>query len=80
MGWNSQPTRTISLTDVRIPVSHRLGQEGEGFRFAMQGLDGGRINIATCSLGAAQAAVDHGASWCGHQHGDYVLWLQRGDV
>ncbi|WP_034292694.1 acyl-CoA dehydrogenase family protein [Herbaspirillum sp. RV1423] len=58
MGWNSQPTRTISFDNVKVPASHLLGQEGEGFKFAMKGLDGGRINIATCSVGAAQAALD----------------------
>ncbi|GGC70996.1 acyl-CoA dehydrogenase family protein [Undibacterium terreum] len=58
MGWNSQPTRTISFDKVRIPRSHLLGQEGEGFRMAMRGLDGGRINIATCSIGAAQSALN----------------------
>jgi alkylation response protein AidB-like acyl-CoA dehydrogenase len=58
MGWNSQPTRVVSFDGVRIPASHLLGSEGEGFRIAMRGLDGGRINIATCSVGAAQAALD----------------------
>ncbi|WP_295532360.1 acyl-CoA dehydrogenase family protein [uncultured Pseudacidovorax sp.] len=58
MGWNSQPTRTIDFDGVRIPADHLLGQEGEGFRIAMKGLDGGRINIATCSVGAAQGALD----------------------
>ncbi len=58
MGWNSQPTRTISFDNVRVPLNHLLGAEGEGFKFAMKGLDGGRINIATCSVGAAQAALD----------------------
>jgi alkylation response protein AidB-like acyl-CoA dehydrogenase len=58
MGWNSQPTRVVSFDGVRIPASHLLGREGEGFRIAMKGLDGGRINIATCSVGAAQAALD----------------------
>ncbi|MBB3169619.1 acyl-CoA dehydrogenase family protein [Simiduia aestuariiviva] len=57
MGWNSQPTRTITFEDVRVPVANRLGAEGEGFAIAMKGLDGGRINIATCSLGAAQEAL-----------------------
>ena len=57
MGWNSQPTRTIAFDDVRVPVTHRLGEEGDGFRIAMKGLDGGRINVATCSVGAAQAAL-----------------------
>jgi len=58
MGWNSQPTRTINFDNVRIPSDHLLGAEGEGFRIAMKGLDGGRINIATCSVGAAQGALD----------------------
>ncbi|HKJ95787.1 MAG TPA: acyl-CoA dehydrogenase family protein [Gammaproteobacteria bacterium] len=58
MGWNSQPTRSVTFEDVRIPVDHRLGEEGEGFRFAMKGLDGGRINIATCSVGTAQVALE----------------------
>lgn len=57
MGWNSQPTRTISFDNVRIPADHLLGSEGEGFKIAMKGLDGGRINIATCSVGAAQGAL-----------------------
>ena len=57
MGWNSQPTRTISFDNVRIPANHLLGHEGEGFKIAMKGLDGGRINIATCSVGAAQGAL-----------------------
>ena len=59
MGWNSQPTRTISFDNVRIPADHLLGKEGEGFKIAMKGLDGGRINIATCSIGAAQGALGH---------------------
>ena len=58
MGWNSQPTRTINFDKVRVPADHLLGEEGEGFRIAMKGLDGGRINIATCSVGAAQGALD----------------------
>ncbi len=63
MGWNSQPTRAITFEDVEIPAAHRLGKEGEGFRIAMQGLDGGRINIATCSLGTAQAALDQAVGY-----------------
>ena len=58
MGWNSQPTRIISFDNVMIPADHLLGAEGEGFKIAMRGIDGGRINIATCSMGAAQAALD----------------------
>lgn len=57
MGWNSQPTRTISFDGVRVPASQLLGEEGDGFKIAMKGLDGGRINIATCSVGAAQGAL-----------------------
>ena len=58
MGWHSQPTRTITVDKARVPASYLLGSEGEGFRIAMKGLDGGRINIATCSVGAAQGALD----------------------
>ena len=57
MGWKSQPTRTIHFDRVAVPVSHRLGEEGQGFAIAMKGLDGGRINIAACSVGTAQAAL-----------------------
>ncbi len=57
MGWNAQPTRMISFDNVRIPVANRLGKEGQGFAIAMEGLDGGRINIATCSVGTAQQAL-----------------------
>ncbi len=57
MGWNSQPTAVVSFEDCRIPVSNRVGEEGDGFKFAMMGLDGGRLNIAACSLGTASAAV-----------------------
>lgn len=57
MGWNSQPTRAISFDDVEVPAENRLGEEGQGFAIAMEGLDGGRINIATCSIGAAQACL-----------------------
>jgi len=58
MGWRAQPTRTISFEGVRIPAGNRIGPEGQGFIYAMKGLDGGRINIASCSLGAAQAALE----------------------
>lgn len=58
MGWNAQPTRLITFENVRIPVSNLLGEEGQGFTFAMKGLDGGRINIATCSIGTAQQALN----------------------
>ncbi|WP_419181029.1 acyl-CoA dehydrogenase family protein [Gallaecimonas kandeliae] len=58
MGWNAQPTRMVTFENVRIPARYRLGEEGEGFKFAMMGLDGGRINIATCSIGTAQQALE----------------------
>jgi alkylation response protein AidB-like acyl-CoA dehydrogenase len=58
MGWNSQPTCAIHFDAVKVSVHHRLGEEGQGFSIAMKGLDGGRINIATCSIGTAQAALN----------------------
>ena len=58
MGWNAQPTRAVIFENARVPVANRLGDEGIGFKIAMAGLDGGRINIAACSLGGAQAALD----------------------
>ncbi len=63
MGWNAQPTRAITFDNVRIPVSYRLGEEGQGFSIAMEGLDGGRINIATCSVGTAQQALEEAAAY-----------------
>ena len=68
MGWNSQPTRAVTFENVEIPAAHRLGKEGEGFRIAMQGLDGGRINIATCSVGTAQAALDQAVAYVQERH------------
>lgn len=58
MGWNNQPTAQVIFEDCRVPVANRIGEEGEGFKFAMMGLDGGRLNIAACSLGTAQRAFD----------------------
>jgi alkylation response protein AidB-like acyl-CoA dehydrogenase len=58
MGWRAQPTRQVVLDGVRVPVGHRLGDEGDGFPIALSGLDGGRVNIAACSLGGAQWALD----------------------
>lgn len=58
MGWNAQPTRMIAFDNVEIDANWRLGEEGQGFKMAMQGLDGGRINIATCSVGTAQQALN----------------------
>jgi alkylation response protein AidB-like acyl-CoA dehydrogenase len=58
MGWNAQPTRTMEFQDARVTADALLGEEGQGFRMAMAGLDGGRLNIAACSLGGAQRALD----------------------
>ncbi len=58
MGWNAQPTAMVNFDDCRTPMANRIGAEGEGFRIAMAGLDGGRINIASCSLGGAGLALD----------------------
>lgn len=63
LGWNSQPTRSITFDNVAIPASHLLGEEGQGFVFAMKGLDGGRINIATCSVGTAQQALNQATQY-----------------
>ncbi|TOI25127.1 acyl-CoA dehydrogenase [Vibrio parahaemolyticus] len=63
MGWNSQPTRAVTFESVVIPASHLLGEEGQGFIFAMKGLDGGRINIATCSVGTAQQALNQATQY-----------------
>jgi alkylation response protein AidB-like acyl-CoA dehydrogenase len=67
MGWNSQPTRVVSFDNVRVPADHLLASEGGGFRIAMKGLDGGRINIASCSVGAAQAALDAARRYMGER-------------
>tara|TARA_R110002111_G_scaffold199109_1_gene264691 strand:- start:1185 stop:2324 length:1140 start_codon:yes stop_codon:yes gene_type:complete len=58
MGWKSQPTAQVILDGVRVPAANRIGEEGHGFKFAMAGLDGGRLNIAACALGGAQLALD----------------------
>jgi len=58
MGWNSQPTAAVIFEDCRVPVANRIGDEGEGFRIAMMGLDGGRLNIGACSLGGAGVCLD----------------------
>lgn len=58
MGWKSQPTRQVTFDNAVVPAENRIGQEGHGFKFAMAGLDGGRLNIAACSLGGAQRALD----------------------
>jgi alkylation response protein AidB-like acyl-CoA dehydrogenase len=63
MGWNAQPTRMVTFDNVRVPVGNRLGSEGQGFAIAMEGLDGGRINIATCSIGTAQQALEEATAY-----------------
>ena len=63
MGWNAQPTRQVILDEVRVPAANVLGGEGEGFKIAMSALDGGRINIAACSLGGAQWALDRAVAY-----------------
>ncbi|KAJ4935715.1 hypothetical protein JOQ06_017243 [Pogonophryne albipinna] len=68
VGWNSQPTRAVIFEDCAVPVINRLGEEGQGFNMAMRGLNGGRINIASCSLGAAHASVQLAR--------DHLLYLQ----
>ncbi|EGT49466.1 hypothetical protein CAEBREN_13538 [Caenorhabditis brenneri] len=58
LGWNSQPTRILTFEDVKVPVKNQIGKDGFGFKIAMEGLNGGRVNIASCSLGAAQRSLD----------------------
>ncbi|MCC2595544.1 acyl-CoA dehydrogenase family protein [Pusillimonas sp. MFBS29] len=67
MGWNSQSTRPITFDNAEVPAENLLGSEGEGFKFAMKGLDGGRINIATCSVGAAQGAYETARNYMGER-------------
>ena len=63
LGWHSQPTAQLILEDVRVPMENLIGGEGEGFRIAMMGLDGGRLNIGACSLGGAQRCLDEAISY-----------------
>ena len=63
LGWNASPTAQMIFEDVRVPVSNRVGAEGEGFRIAMAGLDGGRLNIGACSLGGAQRCLDEAIAY-----------------
>ena len=63
MGWRAQPTAMVNFDDCRIPATNRVGDEGNGFRFAMAGLDGGRLNIAACALGGAQDALDRAMTY-----------------
>ncbi|MEE3624784.1 acyl-CoA dehydrogenase family protein [Nitrospirillum sp. BR 11752] len=67
MGWNCQPTAQVIFEDCRVPVENRLGEEGAGFGIAMKGLDGGRINIASCSLGGARACLDLATRYMGER-------------
>jgi alkylation response protein AidB-like acyl-CoA dehydrogenase len=63
MGWHSQPTAQVIFEDCRVPVANRIGAEGDGFKIAMMGLDGGRLNIAACSLGGARAALEQAKAY-----------------
>ena len=63
LGWNASPTAQVIFEDARVPVENRVGDEGEGFRFAMMGLDGGRLNIGACSLGGAQRCLDEAVKY-----------------
>lgn len=67
MGWHAQPTRAVIFDGARVPVANRIGPEGRGFSIAMAGLDGGRLNIAACSLGGAQAAFDKAVAYMGER-------------
>jgi alkylation response protein AidB-like acyl-CoA dehydrogenase len=68
MGWNAQPTRQVMFDDARVPAANLLGAEGDGFRIAMNGLNGGRLNIAACSVGGAQAALDKTVPYLAERH------------
>jgi alkylation response protein AidB-like acyl-CoA dehydrogenase len=68
MGWNAQPTRQVIFDDLRVPVANRLGEEGEGFGIAMTGLNGGRLNMAACSLGGGQWALDRTVAYLKQRH------------
>jgi alkylation response protein AidB-like acyl-CoA dehydrogenase len=63
LGWNSSPTAQVSFDNVKVPVANRVGAEGDGFKFAMAGLDGGRLNIGACSLGGAQRCLDEAIAY-----------------
>jgi alkylation response protein AidB-like acyl-CoA dehydrogenase len=67
MGWKSQPTRQVQFDDCKIPAENLVGSEGDGFKYAMMGLDGGRLNISACSLGAAQAALTQTLQYMGER-------------
>ena len=63
LGWHSQPTATVNFDECRVPAVNLIGQPGDGFKIAMQGLDGGRLNIGACSIGGAQFALDTAISY-----------------
>ncbi|MYM54105.1 acyl-CoA dehydrogenase family protein [Thalassovita mangrovi] len=67
MGWKSQPTRQVQFDDCKVPADNLVGEEGKGFKYAMMGLDGGRLNISACSLGAAQSALDKTLQYMGER-------------
>ena len=67
MGWRAQPTRQVQFDDCLTPLENLVGQEGDGFKYAMIGLDGGRLNISACSLGGAQAALDRTLAYMGER-------------
>jgi alkylation response protein AidB-like acyl-CoA dehydrogenase len=67
LGWNSQPTAMVSFENCRVPVANRLGEEGDGFKIAMMGLDGGRLNISACSLGGARASLEAAQTYLGER-------------
>ena len=78
MGWKNQPTKTVSFDNCIVPISNLVGSKGEGFKIAMQGLDGGRINIASCSLGAARFCIDKSINYANErkQFGKYLKEFQ----
>src|SRR5699024_11796069 len=67
MGWKAQPTRQVFMENVRVPLENRIGDEGTGFRIAMSGLDGGRLNIGASSLGGAQSALEKAITYLGER-------------
>ncbi|MEM7077868.1 MAG: acyl-CoA dehydrogenase family protein [Pseudomonadota bacterium] len=67
MGWRAQPTAIVNFDECRVPAQNRIGAEGQGFKIAMAGLDGGRVNIAACSLGGAQEALDRSLAYVGER-------------
>jgi len=67
LGWNSQPTAMVIFEDARVPVANRLGEEGDGFKIAMRGLDGGRINIGACSIGGARQCLETARNYIGER-------------